>query len=46
MIQFDTLNKSRDQPVICLKNFKGFKLCLTTVAGFKNEIRNEVNRLG
>ena len=35
-----------DQLVICLKTFKGFKLFLTIVAGFKNKIRNEVNRLG
>ena len=42
----DTLYKSRDQLVICLKSFKRFKLFLTIVAGFKNKIRNEVNRLG
>ena len=42
----DTLNKSRDELVICLKTFKGFKLFLTTVGGFKNKIQNEVNRLG
>ena len=39
----DTLYKSRDQLVICLKTFKGFKLFLTIVAGFKNKMRNEVN---
>ena len=38
--------KSRDQLVICLKTFKGFKLFLSVVADFKNKIRNEVNRLG
>ena len=42
----DALYKSRDQLVICLKTFKGFKLFLCVVAGFKNKIRNEVNRLG
>ena len=42
----DTLYKSRDQLVICLKSFKSFKLFLTIVAGFKNKTRNEVNRLG
>ena len=42
----DTLYKSRDQLVICLKTFKGLKLFLIVVTGFKNKIRNEVNRLG
>ena len=41
----DSLYKSRDQLVICLKTFKGF-LTVTIVAGIKNKIRNEVNRLG
>ena len=29
-----------------LEDFKGFKLFLSVVAGFKNRIRNEVNRYG
>ena len=39
----DTLYKSRDQLVICLKTFKGFKLSFSVVAGFKNKIRNGAN---
>ena len=42
----DTVYKSRDQLVLCLKTFKGFKLFLTIAAGIKNKIRNDVNRLG
>ena len=39
-------NPETNAYMLIIKTFKGFKLFLTIVAGFKNKIQNEVNRLG